>query len=124
MEKETQFIQKESKEGYSHNLLTNFEETIQKMAEVEGLNSEVSGQGWLKRETAEDAGEESIAAAMKHLKEGDYEEEDARDIFTKILGDGNVNRWGVRRNGDIAFSRFHAGKEFLEKAEELGFEIF
>jgi len=45
-------------------------------------------------------------------------------IVYTIYGPGGLNRYKIKLNGDIEFSEFHATKEDLKKAKELGMPIF
>jgi len=54
--------------------------------------------------------------------------EDKPPDLTRVVGDaiygaGGYNRYFVRGNGEAIFSRSHALREDVKKAEALGFEI-
>ena len=90
------------------NLLTNYEETVQAIAEIEG-------NGWRKM-SEESPGEYSLGGILHHLKTSEWE-----GAYT-LYGNGGWNRYYVSPDGTVRFSKAH-GKKDAEHARELGFEI-
>lgn len=102
----------------TYNLLTNFDETLRAMAEVEGHED------WFKTSQSS-SGTGSVRQALEQLKEwGDPKDQEESNALVDIYGSLGSNRWMVMRNGEVRFSRFHANLEKIQKAEEMGFKIF
>ena len=102
-----------------YNLRTNFEATKEAMAYVE------QG-GWLRGENrvAEHWDEASdgerftsVEGARRWLKNIDPNE----DAKYNVYGDGGMNRWYIRADGSVLFSRSHATESGLRRAQEKGF---
>ena len=55
--------------------------------------------------------------------EDDFKDE-TLTIGVSIYGSGGINRYFVKKNGDILFSRMHGDKKTTQNAQDLGFEIF
>jgi len=108
------------------NLLTNYEETIRALAEVEG-------EAWFNGDQKKKNIENTTRGALEHLKrlaaldeelrsEGGEPEESENAIYS-VYGDGGWNRWMIMRNGEVRFSRFH-NPEKSGEVETRGFKIF
>ena len=108
------------------NLLTNYEETIRAMAEVEG-------EAWFNKDQNSKKTDYTTRGAIEHLKrlaafdeelrsEGKEPEESGNAVYS-VYGNGGWNRWMIMRNGEVKFSRFHNPQRAGE-AEAKGFEIF
>jgi len=113
-------INLESKEKvYPFNLLTNYEETLKAIAEVEGGS-------WLRIDQEGKNKENSTRDAVEHAKEL-LEIEKANleptAVIYDIYGNGGVSRWKLMGNGEVWFSEFH-DLDKAKKAEERGFKIF
>ena len=104
-----------------YNLRTNFDATVRAMAEVEKggwLNSNRrTAEHW--DETSESDRAVSLEAARRWLAEVDPVEDWQRTVY----GDGGDNRWFVRADGSVWFSKFHASREGLQRAQDRGFQI-
>jgi hypothetical protein len=90
------------------NLLSNKEETMFALGVMEGDHI-------LKK-----SGDNSIVGAIEWLANNP-------DGYYVVYGDGGVNRYFVRANGDVEFSKSHAmypSKQTIKKANDLGFKIF
>ncbi len=115
MEKE---LQKFEQEHAPRNLISNFEETVLAIAELEG-------EYWLKMSKKAE-GEGSVKEALEYLRNN--QGEDAPPI--SIYGGGGINRWMVKVDGSVEFSKHHATRGGqndagdIKKAQELGFKIF
>lgn len=111
--------------GSRLNLLTNFEETLQAMAEIEG-------HGWLEMQKREAPHGQNINGALEQLKKWPDEASNPElkdTILIVVNGSGGGLRWGVTHSGEVKFSGFHVasgsqGQEQLEKAKALGFNIY
>ena len=129
------------------NILTNLEETLLAMSAVEDR----SGTRWLQRQhqaldllenveltgdpddVDEDlrqkvgytVGEALIECNGRSVMPDYFSQEDwdemREGIATIIYGSGGWNRWGVRYNGEVLFSRHHAREGDTERAESYGF---
>lgn len=110
----------ESKEEvYPFNLLTNYEETLKAMAEVEGGS-------WLRDDQGSSQKESTTRGAIEHVKElleKEHAKPEETDVIYTIYGNGGVSRWMLMGNGDVLFSEFHHSEK-AKKAEEKGFKIF
>ena len=133
------------KQAQEMNLLTNYDDTLLAMAEIEG-------EGWLDQQlrVTEDT-QLSVPNMLKHIRkkhedlaehekdletETDPEEIESIKHYLDIFGDledsvgdtiygsGGWNRYIVKGTGEVLFSRLHSGTEDIEKAKELGFKIF
>jgi hypothetical protein len=109
--------QKESAPG-PRNLLTNLEETVRAIAEVEGPS-------WVHMQ---ESGEQNVDAALEAIRYrmsvGPAEYDDPNPIAYTIYGSGGMNRWYVFLDGTVKFSRSHAqSEEHIARAEGFGFEI-
>jgi len=93
------------------NLLTNFDQTIELMRQIEG-------DAWYKN-YIDDA--KSMVRHLKELADSDLEPD---DVAGSIYGDGGATRWMVMVNGEVKFSKFHDAGIKAKKAEELGFKLF
>lgn len=125
------------------NLLSNYDNTLLAMADIEG-------ESWLNKQlsSTEDS-PFTVLQILKHLRVRVEEiEENKKDLeietdpeeiaflekniktwTNEIVGDAiygkdGINRWFVRGNGEVVFSKMHSSPEDCKKAEELGFEIF
>ena len=131
-------------ENVQRNLLTDYDDTLLAMAEIEG-------EGWLDRQLrATESDQITVPNMLKHIRlrqqeidehEKDLEAEtdpeeiesikhyldifgDHRDfMINSIYGGGGWNRWFVRANGEVVLSRHHASSESIARAKELGFEV-
>ncbi len=112
----------ESRENIKEfNLLTNFEETINAMAEVEG-------QDWLLADQNDPDQSRCIGGAVEYLHKLHSEgltDEYLREnpVVTDIYGVGGYSRWFIMLNGEVRFSQHHH-PEKAKKAEALGFKLF
>jgi len=131
----------EQKEKLKMNLLTNFDDTLQAMGEIEGYR-------WLKEqiddwEAAKKTGKMTelyVSGVLKFLdqmkkkieeekdeEEKKYLQEHLQDYGCVIYGDGGWNRWFVDGKGNVRFSKYNATalnkEKLLEKVQALGFEI-
>jgi hypothetical protein len=115
--------QAERQEKYPYNLLTNFDDTVEAMTQVEG-------ESWInidkrKRDTGKDLGNTVFGAVEKFHKmaiPGDNS-----GFVYDIYGSGGVSRWMVRADGSVEFSAHHdqvEPREKTQKARALGFKIF
>jgi len=101
------------------NLVTNYDETVSAMGEVEG-----DAPAW--HDMMSRAEGNTIESAMTSLNRGLEHEEDYLDepIVNIVYGIFGINRWFVRAGGSVEFSKRHAASpEQLEKARQLGFRI-
>jgi hypothetical protein len=124
----SQAHQIESKEAPAgRNLLTDYEGTFAAMAEVEG------SEYWKNLNSKDE--EYSTIGAVKYLESLRQKgtrfggpSEDELPIVCEVYGDGGLTRWGVRIDGEVLFSEFHAKgpglEEKLEKAKRLGFKLY
>ena len=111
--------------GSRFNLLTNYEETLQAMAEIQGV-------AWLEsqmREAPADLNVKGALAQLKMVAANGISPELNDGILTTIYGAGGGLRWGVTFSGEVKFSGFHIasgsqGQDQLEKAKALGFKIY
>lgn len=118
-------------ESREYNILTNFDNTIQAMAEIEGY-------GWLEKALHHDncrPSHECVQQALEDIKR--FQDDQARykstpgdewlikdpddDIVAIIYGSGGWNRWQVFGSGRIQLSSLHSNRETNEKAKRLGF---
>jgi len=110
----------ESKEKvYPFNLLTNYEETLRAMAEVEGGS-------WLRDDQSIGQKESTTRGAIEYAEELLKKEQakpEVTDVIYTIYGNGGVSRWKLMGNGEVWFSESHH-PEKAKKAEERGFKIF
>lgn len=51
------------------------------------------------------------------------EREEWNESFGTIYGDGGWNRYFVRKDGHVAFSRYHTSSTGIERATKAGFDI-
>lgn len=140
----SRIVARHLKQAQGMNLLTNYDDTLLAMAEIEG-------EGWLDRQlrATEDMQltapnmlkhirrkHEDVAEYKKDLEtETDPEEIKAIEHYLDIFGDledpvgdsiygsGGWNRYIVRGTGEVLFSRQHGGED-TEKAKALGFNIW
>lgn len=110
-----------NQERAPYNLRTDFEATMQAMAEVERG-------GWLRSnirvaENWEDASEGDRSASLEGARRWLATVDPSEDRWHVVYGDGGVNRWYVHADGRVRFSKFHAIPEGLRRAEALGFWI-
>ena len=112
----------EGKENYPFNLLTNTEETIRALTDIEG-------DAWLsmqKLSVKRGDMEYTFQGALDKLAKTEQEKEELKDkVIYTIYGNGGVTRWFVMGNGDIRFSEFHDPlKNKIEKVRAMGFKVF
>jgi len=111
------------------NLLSNLDETLLAMAKIEGdiwlldqLESIQNADIWLGT-NPDDVPRvlpiETVGWALIECRREDEIDEDA--IACIVYGAFGWNRWGVRYDGEVIFSRYHARRGDTEKAESLGF---
>ena len=97
------------------NLLTNFDQTVELMRQIEG-------NAWYKNYI------DDAKSMVEHLKELADSDLGPDDVAGSIYGDGGVTRWMVMVNGEIRFSALHdtgdGRKIKTKKAEALGFKLF
>lgn len=108
-------------EAAPYNLRTDFESTKEAMAYVERG-------GWL-------YSEKRIAGDWDHASEGErhgslegvrrwLESVDpSAEVRRTVYGDGGIDRWYVRADGSVSFSRFHSSPPTLQRAQEKKFVI-
>lgn len=131
----------EQKEKPKMNLLTNFDNTLQAMGEIEGY-------GWMLREIEEQEAfkktgkttQQSIAGAMEFLDNVRKRIEEETDAEEKkylqeslphhnyvVYGAGGWNRWFVDWQGNVYFSKYHAvqvnTEKVFQKVRAFGFGI-
>lgn len=112
--------------GSQYNLLTNHDDTLLAMAEVEGIDmfgryDDRTASTWLARQIQEDT-PYSVIGMIKHLQKIGTGHNDGFPVGT-VYGSGGGNRWYVYRDGSLMFSRGHASREAKDRARQLGFEI-
>jgi len=100
------------------NLLTNYEETIRAMAEVEG-------ESWWNGDQKSKKMDYTTRGAVEHLKKlAERKTEVEKDVVVfSVYGTGGVSRWMIMSDGEVRFSRFH-DPEKAKEAEKKGFKIF
>lgn len=97
------------------NLLTNFNETLEAIASIEGPR-------WLAEQLEGDRERypKNIAAAMEKLN-------GTKKMYTEFIveGAGGINRWLVKSDGSVVYlqSTKAGGPEKAERARALGFSI-
>ena len=105
----------ERQERPPRNLLTNYEETLAAMTELETPE-------WLLQQESLQHEEPTIANALRWLSR----HKGVSRSFT-VLGWGGINRWIVRLDGTVSFlysEAYKAGSsESAERAAALGFEV-
>lgn len=109
-------VQNENREKISErNLLTNYEETVDAIAEIEG-------QSWKEGQNRDG---KTTLSALKKLQSlvPDPDRDLGMDVFT-IYGMGGFNRYFVYPDGRIAFSDYQARRGDSDKARALGFKVF
>ncbi len=99
---------------YKYNLITNFDETLEAMAKLEGDH-------WLERVL--EGKNETFNDAIEALKEGPGMFDEPDDTVTSIYGDGGWNRYIVFFNGNVEYSKRH-GPAQADDARVLGFKMF
>lgn len=132
------------KQSTEMNLLTNYDDTLLAMAELEG-------EGWLNRQlhATEDTAL-CVPRALKYVRKKQQEiSEDEEDLKNEtdpeekewlkrniekaresnvtgadIYGSGGYHRYFVRPDGTVTFSAGHATLENIAKAKALGFETW
>jgi hypothetical protein len=124
------------------NLHTHFDETLLAMAAIEDR----SGDEWLSRQLrATEDDRYTIAFALKQSldqlasavgleTEAESDPDNAGWLLDAartrlssmeiVYGSGGWNRWGVRGDGRVLFSKYHERSGDAEKAESLGFETW
>ena len=105
-------MKSETRENQSgHNLLTNFDQTVDLIREVEG-------EAWYRSYIND------VRVLLERLKQSESEPE---QVIGSFYGDGGVTRWTVLANGEVRFSAFHdtgdREKTKTKKAEALGFKL-
>jgi len=103
------------------NLITEKDKVFKAMTELEGEQwSKIQGDDsdytfWgIRSQLVEMM--EAAGLSVEDLHEG---------IFETIYGAGGINRYPVRCNGNVFFSRYHCPfEETIKKAKELGFDVF
>lgn len=86
---------------------------------------QIEGKVWLHmQEHAQKRGDLSytVFGAWKHWVGFERFSQDDRFSYV-IYGDGGWNRYFIRNDGRVAFSRHHGYKHSLELAERVGFDI-
>jgi hypothetical protein len=108
------------------NLLTNYEETVRAMAEIEG-------EAWLSGDQESKKTDLTTRGAIEHLKRlagvdaefraDGIEPEEYDSAVYSVYGNGGWSRWMIMRDGEVRFSKFH-DPDKAKKAEAVGFRIF
>ena len=112
------------------NLSKDYDNALLVMAEIEG-------EGWLEGQLTDPSPNVSAKAALEQVQrrqrefrewKSDYPGDKPPDlndtVGDAIYGAGGFNRYFVRGNGEIIFSRSHSTAEDLAKAKKLGFEVW
>jgi hypothetical protein len=136
-------IQIEKQEKPTMNLLTNFDDTLQAMAEIEGYDWLVKELRLIEKKKNNNNGDyyQCLAGALEYLKKirEDIEEEtdpeekkysldNFKDKIFVVYGSGGWNRWFVNGFGEVKYSKYHApagvdNSALFKKIEALGFEL-
>jgi hypothetical protein len=103
--------------NYPYNLLTNYNDTIEAMAEVEG-------QAWLNGDQ-NSKNNNTTQGAVEHINKTVSQSslvEDDDPVYV-VYGNAGVSRWIIKANGEVWFSEFH-DPEKAKKAAQKGFNLF
>ncbi len=105
-------------------------DALQKMGEVEGEYFARQQGDYLGRGLREYTFVGALVSFARSMSEAAHTQdaEEAEFImdscgFGTIYGDGGVNRYYVRREGRLAFSRFHSSEEAQDRARKAGFDV-
>jgi len=99
---------------------------------VEAITS-VEGAAWKDSDSRSGESEGTVRAALLRIEQQRAsltDEESAENpIVATIYGQGGINRYKVRLNGEVLFSGFHnrqsvGGGRSLEKAQAAGFTVY
>jgi hypothetical protein len=104
-------IQESSHRGF--NLLLNKEDVFAALELMEGP-------GWLQDQLDNYRGYNSLVGALEWLKN----RSEADTMSYIVYGSGGWHRYSVTVNGDVRFSAGHAQKKDIQKAKDLGFDVF
>ena len=98
-----------------NNLITNFDNTVELIQQVEG-------QSWYRSYL------QDVERLRKKIIETSELGRDPETVFGSFHGDGGVTRWMVMGNGEVRFSGSHdtgnREKVKTKKALDLGFKLY
>ena len=95
------------------NIFTDYEGTLNAMAEMEG-------QGWRELTTTESR-PESVKGALAFIEEAKKMQGESPTVV--VYGNYGFHRYFIKGDGEVLYSRMHGLEEDAEQATRLGFTI-